>query len=42
MSIKQICYFIAILENHFNLNRAAELLYVLQPTLSMKSMILKK
>lgn len=35
MDIKQIRYFIAIVENHFNLSQAAELLYVSQPTLSM-------
>ncbi len=35
LDIKQIRYFIAIVENHFNLSQAAELLYVSQPTLSM-------
>lgn len=35
MDIKQIRYFLAIVENHFNLSQAAELLYVSQPTLSM-------
>lgn len=35
MDIKQIRYFIAIVENHLNLSQAAELLYVSQPTLSM-------
>ncbi|MGT2744006.1 LysR family transcriptional regulator [Streptococcus phocae subsp. phocae] len=35
MDIKQIRYFLAIVESHFNLSQAAELLYVSQPTLSM-------
>lgn len=35
MDIKQLRYFIAIVDNHFNLTRAAELLYISQPTLSI-------
>lgn len=35
MDIKQLRYFITIVDNNFNLSRAAELLYVSQPTLSM-------
>lgn len=35
MDIKQIRYFIAIVDCDFNLSQAAELLYISQPTLSM-------
>lgn len=35
LDIKQLRYFMTIVENDFNLSRAAELLYVSQPTLSM-------
>ncbi|MGX7023254.1 LysR family transcriptional regulator [Vagococcus hydrophili] len=35
MDIKQLRYFVTIVDNNFNLSRAAELLYVSQPTLSM-------
>lgn len=35
MDIKQLRYFMTIVENNFNLSRAAEILYVSQPTLSM-------
>lgn len=35
MDIKQLRYFMTIVDNNFNLSRAAELLYVSQPTLSM-------
>nr|WP_235925370.1 LysR family transcriptional regulator [Streptococcus catagoni] len=35
MDIKQIRYFLAIVESHFYLSQAAELLYVSRSTLSM-------
>lgn len=35
MDIKQLRYFMTIVENNFNLSRAADILYVSQPTLSM-------
>lgn len=35
MDIKQIRYFLAIVECQFNLSQAAEMLYISQPTLSM-------
>ncbi|MGX7351647.1 HTH-type transcriptional regulator [Enterococcus canis] len=35
MDIKHLRYFIAIVENDFNLSRTAELLYISQPTLSI-------
>ncbi|MEG0254748.1 MAG: LysR family transcriptional regulator [Vagococcus sp.] len=35
MDIKQLRYFMTIVENDYNLSRAAELLYISQPTLSM-------
>lgn len=35
MDIKQLNYFIAIIDNHFNLSQAAKQLYITQPALSL-------
>lgn len=35
MDIKQLNYFIAIIENHYNLSQAAKQLYITQPALSL-------
>lgn len=34
MDIKHLYYFLSIVEHNFNLSRAAESLYIVQPTLS--------